>query len=126
MIGGTAGILALDVLLGCATIPLTRGLHTLVDERDYPRFAARRWQASPASQKNGYYARRFVQEGGTQRRLHLHREVLTSHAGPCPAGMETRHLNGDPLDNRQENLAWGTHRENVMDSIRHGTYRFAV
>lgn len=34
---------------------------------------------------------------------------------------EVRHLNGDPADNRVENLAWGTRAENAQDSLRHGT-----
>jgi hypothetical protein len=33
-----------------------------------------------------------------------------------------RHLNDDPADNRIENLAWGTYRENTADSIRNGTF----
>jgi hypothetical protein len=30
-------------------------------------------------------------------------------------------LNGDPLDNRAENLAWKTPADNQADRIRHGT-----
>jgi len=37
--------------------------------------------------------------------------------------MEARHLNGQPLDCRAENLAWGTPRQNRLDSVRHGTHR---
>jgi HNH endonuclease/NUMOD4 motif len=51
----------------------------------------------------------------------VHRLVLGAFVGPCPEGMECRHLNGDRADNRLENLAWGTPHENGMDRLRHGT-----
>lgn len=33
-----------------------------------------------------------------------------------------RHLNGDKLDNRVCNLAWGSYKENTEDSKKHGTF----
>lgn len=33
-----------------------------------------------------------------------------------------RHLNGDPEDNRVENLAWGTQTDNMRDAINDGTF----
>jgi len=46
---------------------------------------------------------------------------LETSVGPCPEGHVTRHLNGDPTDNRLENLRWGTRSENQRDSVKHGT-----
>lgn len=37
-----------------------------------------------------------------------------------------RHLNGNPYDNRLENLAWGTPSENMLDKVRHGTHHNAI
>lgn len=51
----------------------------------------------------------------------VHRLVLEAFVGPCPDGMECRHLNGDPADNRLENLCWGAHIENMRDRAEHGT-----
>jgi hypothetical protein len=51
----------------------------------------------------------------------VHRLVLEAFVGPCPPGLECRHLNGKPADNRLENLAWGTDGENQADRITHGT-----
>jgi len=41
--------------------------------------------------------------------------------GPPPKGIQVRHLNGNPKDNRLENLAYGTRSDNAKDAIRHGT-----
>lgn len=38
-------------------------------------------------------------------------------------GLDTRHLNGNPLDNRPGNLIEGTRKQNVNDSKRHGTFK---
>ncbi len=58
---------------------------------------------------------------GDSQETSVHRLVLLSCVGSCPAGMECRHLNGDQVDNRVENLSWGTHKENIADKYRHGT-----
>lgn len=51
----------------------------------------------------------------------VHRLVLEAFRGPCPAGEVCRHLDGDPSNNRLDNLKWGTPQENAHDRIRHGT-----
>ena len=53
----------------------------------------------------------------------IHRLLLETYVGPCPKGMECRHLNGIRTDNRLINLCWGTRQENIFDAIRHGTHR---
>lgn len=52
----------------------------------------------------------------------IHRLVLDAFAGPRPEGMECRHLNGDPKDNRLRNLVWGTRAENMADRTRLGEH----
>lgn len=47
--------------------------------------------------------------------------ILRTFAGPPPMGKECSHLNGDPYDNRLENLAWETHAENMARQKSHGT-----
>lgn len=46
--------------------------------------------------------------------------VLTVFKGPRPDGMVGCHNNGDPSNNRPENLRWDTPKENNQDTIRHG------
>ncbi len=50
----------------------------------------------------------------------VHQLVLAAFVGPRPDGMLTRHLNGDPADNRLVNLAYGTASENMRDRVNHG------
>lgn len=55
----------------------------------------------------------------------VHRLVALAFIGPCPEGMEVLHINGEPDDNRLENLRYGTRAENVADTIRHGRHPWA-
>ena len=49
------------------------------------------------------------------------RAVMQTFVGALPKGKVTRHLNGNPADNRLLNLVYGTQKQNVADSVRHGT-----
>lgn len=74
-------------------------------------------------EENGYH-RVKVRVGGVgeYRNKYVHRLVLEAFVGPCPPGMEARHLSGDPGGNRLENLEWGTPSENNRDILRHGRH----
>lgn len=58
---------------------------------------------------------------GVTRYVHL--MVMAAFVGPLPDDLETRHLNGNPKDNRLANLVYGTRSENFLDAVRHGTHR---
>lgn len=51
---------------------------------------------------------------------YVHRLVLETFVGPCPDGMEACHGDGNPLNNRVENLRWDTRINNFADRDRHG------
>ncbi len=51
----------------------------------------------------------------------VHRIVLETFKGPCPKGMESRHLDGIRSNNKLSNLRWGTKQQNQMDKKVHGT-----
>ena len=54
------------------------------------------------------------------RGIPVHQLVLLAFQGWPPVGMEAMHLNGNPKDNRPENLKYGTHSENMTDMYRLG------
>lgn len=51
----------------------------------------------------------------------IHVLVLEAFMGPCPEGMQCRHLDGNPANNHVSNLVWGTPQENQLDRKLHGT-----
>lgn len=67
-----------------------------------------------------YYRVTLCREGKTTRES-IHRLVCEAFHGPAPEGKPwVLHKNGNPRDNRAENLYWGTPKENMQDKIRHG------
>jgi hypothetical protein len=69
----------------------------------------------PALLKVGYL---YVNIRGSKA---VHRLVLEAFVGPCPEGMECRHLDGTRTNNHLSNLRWGTSSENNQDILDHGT-----
>lgn len=56
--------------------------------------------------------------------FYVGRLVLLAFVGPCPEGMECCHNDGNPMNNRLDNLRWDTHVNNERDKKRHGTDQF--
>ena len=75
----------------------------------------------PSKAGKGYLK---VQIGGRSR--YVHRLVMEVFVGPCPAGMEVCHNNGDKTDNRLTNLRYDTSSNNNRDQAVHGTNANAV
>lgn len=51
---------------------------------------------------------------------YVHRLVAFAFHGEPQPGQQVRHLNGNPVDSRACNLAWGSDQENKADIKRHG------
>lgn len=63
-----------------------------------------------------------MRRNGTQRHRSVHRLVCRAFHGPAPEGKPVvAHYDGDPLNNRADNLRWASYLDNFEDSIRHGT-----
>lgn len=59
-------------------------------------------------------------EGGYTR-WYVHRLVLTTFRGECPAGMQGCHNDGNAANNHLSNLRWDTPKANQADRTTHGT-----
>lgn len=80
-----------------------------------------RWkQRIPTVTASGYLQVCLRAPDGRFHTLLVHDLLLKAFVGPCPSGHECCHNNGNPGDNRLENLRWDTRQENVLDQLRHG------
>ena len=70
----------------------------------------------------GGYMATTVQDGSGSRRMFVHALVCMAFHGPRPEGCVVRHKNGNQLDNRPENLRWGTKSQNSHDRVLHGRH----
>lgn len=71
--------------------------------------------------KNHPYLMVSLQRNGKSIGKKVHTLILNAFSGPKPDRYEARHLDGNCLNNKPDNLKWGTRRENVDDKKRHGT-----
>ena len=69
--------------------------------------------------KTGYQRIDLCINGSTITRT-VHQLVLETFVGPRFNKMEGRHLDGNKLNNKIDNLMWGTKSENQKDRKRHG------
>jgi hypothetical protein len=82
------------------------------------RTGVRYFTPSPTG-KNKKYKRVLLRNPDKNRPVH--QLVLEAFVGPRPKDCEVRHLDGNPSNNRLDNLDWGTKAENEADKIKHGT-----
>ena len=111
------------------------GMREMKRHPDFPNYSVtkdgRVWSGNREGSKGGWlkntlrksgYLHVHLRKNAKTYNCRVHRLVLETFVGLCPDGMECRHLNGDPADNRLENLCWGTRSENMYDKVRHGTH----
>jgi HNH endonuclease len=89
-------------------IPLTRGLHAIVDADDHEWLSQYKWYAGRPTSAGKIYARRNRRGGGI---ILMHRQIMDA-----PKGMVVDHINGNSLDNRRCNLRLCTQTENIQNS----------
>ena len=90
----------------------------IISTRRYPSGK----QLSGYVNEDGYLTVTITADDGVKRKTLVHRLVATAFLGPCPTEDHlVRHLDGDQLNNRPSNLAWGTELTNFHDAVGHGT-----
>jgi hypothetical protein len=70
---------------------------------------------------NNGYVHTSLYRGGQAKYSTVHRLVMLTFVGPRPVGHDICHRNGVRVDNRVENLYYGTRSENNLDKRAHGT-----
>ena len=63
---------------------------------------------------------------GENFRAPAHRLVLEAFVGKAPPLFEACHCDGNPKNNRLDNLRWDTRRGNFSDKKRHGTDQIGI
>lgn len=96
-------------------LPLTKGHNAIVSDQDYELVSLFKWQAQVTN--NGVYVRRKMlraegRPSGVFKSVFLHRFIMNA-----PDGMEVDHINGNPLDNRRENLRLCIHAQNQGNRV---------
>ena len=87
-------------------IPLTRGLHTIIDDDDFDLIKQHKWCANKIG--NTFYVQHsFTHPGGRKGALYMHRVIMNP-----PSNMDVDHLDGDGLNNRRSNLRICTRGQN--------------
>lgn len=80
------------------------------------------YRLKPVLTAKGYLRVNLCKPNGKCKILTIHRLVAMVFLPPCPSPQHhIRHLDGDKLNNRVENLAWGTAFDNEADKFLHGT-----
>lgn len=83
-----------------------------------------RWHVlKPKLSKKGPPHYQYVSLARDKRNVnqYVHLLVLRTFVGPCPAGMEGCHGDGNSMNNALRNLRWDSIVNNRADSISHGT-----
>lgn len=81
------------------------------------------WKQKKSAKRNKYGHQNLdlYLDNGLRQKKSVHRLVLEAFVGPCPDGMEACHNDGNPRNNRLDNLRWDTPSSNMQDKKKHGT-----
>lgn len=79
-------------------------------------------ELSPSTeQATGYRFAYLYRPGQRRKNVRLHQLVAAAFV-PNPLGHKlVLHSDGNPANNKADNLRWGSHRDNAADARRHGT-----
>ncbi|HEY6019863.1 MAG TPA: HNH endonuclease [Candidatus Paceibacterota bacterium] len=90
-------------------IQLTKGYATLVDDEDYEWLSQWKWHAN-IQNSNKVYAVRGKGTWPFKKLIRMHRQILSASEE-----VQVDHINGNPLDNRRQNLRFCLIVENCQN-----------
>ena len=94
-------------LLSYRYISLTKGYYTIVDKEDYELIKNCSWSFYGNEKRNNIYAATYIKTDNRCTRVLMHNLLCTP-----PDGLFIDHINGNGLDNRQDNLRIVTNQQN--------------
>ena len=94
------------------------GLYKISDQGRVWSAVKNKFLSTPANKQG--YPHFCVSKGDKQYTKRVHTEMAKAFIGPLETGQHVRHLNGIKTDNRLENLAYGSAKENMDDMRREG------
>lgn len=92
------------------TIQLTQGQVALVDDEDFERLNAFKWQAYFDPKAKSFYAVRKSRVDGKRTTVRMHRVIVNAQPGDI-----VDHINMSTLDNRRENLRICSNAQNCRN-----------
>ena len=101
-------------------IPLTRGQITIVDDDTHEFLTQWKWNAFKTN-FGQFYAVRTDCSGPKPKVIRMHRLLMPDHPE-----LEIDHINGNPLDNRRENLRYVTRSQNQMNRVTYSWTRSGI
>lgn len=117
-------VVGFEGLYEVSSLGRVRGVDRLVPYECGGRVVHRHVQGvvlRPQADHNGYLTVALQKHGKVTRRG-IHQIVCRAFSGPAPnPDDEAAHNDGKRTNNRARNLRWATRRENLLDTIRHGT-----
>lgn len=73
------------------------------------------------SQTSERYRAVSLMKDGKGKKISVHRLIAMTFYGACPKGKEVAHLDGNRWNNKAENLAYVSRKENLSHKVIHGT-----
>jgi len=79
---------------------------------------------SPSNDGYGYLQIGLC-KNNIRKNFKVHRLILETFVGPRPDKMECLHIDGNSKNNNLNNLKYGTHKENMKNSVEQGNHWFS-